>query len=157
MASQGAFYPKMAYNNTYDIQAITQSEFVGSERNLTKAGGCLDTSLECRRLAEEFDPENLGISVKVNQACELADIVCYEDLLVPLYKTGVSTHQHMFCGHRVIRLTMKSKRNPFDITQQYTTTWPPPFLVGFFNQHWVQADLGVPVNFTVSSNAVTNG
>ena len=103
MASQGAFYPKMAYNNTYDIQAITRSEFVHSSRNFTKAGGCLDASLECRRLAKKFDPENLGISVKVNQACELADIVCDNDLLEPFSETGVSPHRHNLCrDHRVI-------------------------------------------------------
>ena len=43
------------------------------------------------------------------------------------------------------------------MAQYPTTTFPPPFVVGFFNQHWVQAALGVPVNFTVSSNSVTDG
>ena len=97
MASQGAFYPKIAYNNTYGVQAITRSEFDQSEKKFTKPGGCLDASLECRRLAEKFDPNNLGISNKVNQACELADVVCYDDLLVPFYETGVSTHQYNLC------------------------------------------------------------
>ena len=93
MASQGAFYPKIAYNNTYGVQAITRSEFDQSEKKFTKPGGCLDTSLQCRLLAEKFDPRNLGISEKVNQACELADVLCYEDLLVPFSESGVSTHQ----------------------------------------------------------------
>lgn len=90
MASQGSFYPKIAYNNTYGIQAITKSEFVGSTRNFTKEGGCLDKSLECRRLATEFDPDNVGISVKVNKACALADSVCLDDLIAPYYNSGVS-------------------------------------------------------------------
>lgn len=43
------------------------------------------------------------------------------------------------------------------MAQYPTTTFPPPFVVGYFNQQWVQAALGVPVNFTVSSNSVTYG
>lgn len=34
--------------------------------------------------------------------------------------------------------------------------WPLNYPVAFFNQHWVQKDLGVPVNFTDDSNIVTN-
>jgi hypothetical protein len=35
-------------------------------------------------------------------------------------------------------------------------TFPPWYPAGFFNQHWVQAALGVPVNFTWSSTRVQN-
>lgn len=157
MATQGAFYPRMAYNNTYGIRAITKSESLKSTRKFLKSGGCLETSLECRQLAAALDPQNLGNNFKVNQACGLADIACYDALLKPFLKSGVSMQPHLFPAHEMVRLIVNLKRNPFDITQQPTTTWPPPFLVGFFNQQWVQADLGVPVNFTVSSNAVTNG
>lgn len=34
--------------------------------------------------------------------------------------------------------------------------YPPSYLLGFFNQDWVQKDLGVPVNFTGNSNLVVN-
>lgn len=29
--------------------------------------------------------------------------------------------------------------------------FPPSYLIGFFNQHWVQGELGVPVNFSANS------
>jgi len=34
--------------------------------------------------------------------------------------------------------------------------FPPSYLIGFFNQHWVQQALGVPVNFTDASFIVDN-
>lgn len=34
--------------------------------------------------------------------------------------------------------------------------WPPNYPTAFFNQQWVQNDLGVPLNLTLDSNTVTN-
>ena len=35
-----------------------------------------------------------------------------------------------------------------------TDFFPPPYAIGYFNQQWVQQALGVPLNFTFSSNLV---
>lgn len=43
----------------------------------------------------------------------------------------------------------------FDITHPGQDSFPPAYLIGYLNQHWVQKALGVPVNHTVSSAAVS--
>jgi hypothetical protein len=97
MTSQGAFYPHIAYNNTYGIEAISKHEYEKSTTAFRKPGGCLDRSFECRRLARELDPENRGDSVEVNEACGVADLVCYKELLVPYGKSGVSILEMDLC------------------------------------------------------------
>lgn len=52
-----------------------------------------------------------------------------------------------------MKLTMR-QRNPFDITQLNITAWPPYYKTAFFNQPWVQEDLGVPLNYTASSEVI---
>lgn len=44
----------------------------------------------------------------------------------------------------------------FDVTQTNLTSTPPHYLENFFNQPWVQQELGVPLNFTSASNPITN-
>lgn len=42
------------------------------------------------------------------------------------------------------------QRNAFDISLINPAVYPPEYRFAFFNQRWVQEDLGVPVNWTVS-------
>ncbi|KAE9375155.1 carboxypeptidase S1 [Stipitochalara longipes BDJ] len=136
MLSQGAFYPEQAFNNTYGIQAITLDEYEATKlAYYQEPGGCRSLTEICRALATEFDPNNYGNVPLVNEACISADNECGNNVLLPLLSTG---------------------RNAFDITQYPTTTFPPPFVAGFANQHWVQDALGVPVNFSVNSNSVSD-
>lgn len=46
------------------------------------------------------------------------------------------------------------QRSPFDITHSNTTLFPKPYIENFFNQPWVQRDLGVPLNFTTGFNNI---
>jgi hypothetical protein len=160
MLSQAAFYPEIAFNNTYNLQAITLDEYEASKLAYSQAGGCRSLTEACRVLATEFDPNNYGSVPLVNEACILASNDCENLVAGPFLSKPVCafpprTERKPFYLEN--KLTRILKRNPLDILQSPTVTFPPPYVVGFFNQHWVQAALRVPVNFTVSSTSVTNG
>lgn len=53
-------------------------------------------------------------------------------------------------------LTITSQRSAFDITLPSPAAFPPAYSIAYYNQRWVQEALGVPVNFTLSSNSVVN-
>jgi hypothetical protein len=46
--------------------------------------------------------------------------------------------------------------NPSDITHPFRDPFPPPYMDGFLNHHWVQKALGVPLNFTYYNQVVNN-
>ena len=90
MLSQGAFYPEQAFNNTYDIQAITPDEYEASKLAYSQEpGGCRSLTETCRALAAELDPNNYGNVPLVNEACIAADNECGNSVLLPLLSTGV--------------------------------------------------------------------
>ena len=49
----------MAYNNTYGLQVIPEDVYKDAKNNFTTAGGCRDQILQCRKLGELYDPDNL--------------------------------------------------------------------------------------------------
>lgn len=53
-------------------------------------------------------------------------------------------------------LTIPLQRSAFDISLPTPAAFPPGYSIAYYNQRWVQEALGVPVNFTLSSNAVVN-
>ena len=53
-------------------------------------------------------------------------------------------------------LTISLQRSVFDITLPSPAAFPPSYGIAYYNQRWVQEALGVPVNFTLSSDAVVN-
>jgi hypothetical protein len=161
MLTQASFYPEMAFNNTYGIQAITLDEYEASKLAYSQPGGCASLTETCRALATEFDPDNHGNVPLVNEACISADSYCGNFVIGPYLTTTVCAFpprtEMSPCIWRTTLTGRFLQRDAFDMAQFPTTTFPPPFVVGFFNQHWVQAALGAPVNFTVASNGVTNG
>jgi hypothetical protein len=56
MLTRASFYPQMAFNNTYGIQAITLDEYEASTLAYSEPGGCRSLTETCRALATEFDP-----------------------------------------------------------------------------------------------------
>lgn len=48
------------------------------------------------------------------------------------------------------------QRSSFDISHPLADPSPHMYAAGFFNQEWVQEDLGAPVNFSWAPNSVTN-
>ncbi|GMG42704.1 unnamed protein product [Aspergillus oryzae var. brunneus] len=91
ITTQGAFYPEYAYNNTYGVQAITETQYEEAKYNWTKPGGCLDMAVQCQELVQKLDPYNFGNNAEVNDVCFAADEYCYENVLAVYALSGVSS------------------------------------------------------------------
>ncbi|KAI9804428.1 MAG: hypothetical protein M1825_001327 [Sarcosagium campestre] len=134
LLTQALSYPEMAYNNTYGIEAISKSAYEKSLRDFSKEGGCKDKIIRCREAADKLDPEDFGDVERVNRICSDADEYCSNTVEGPYID--------------------RSGRGYYDIAHFDPDPFPPNYFVGFLNQHWVQAALGVPVNYTISVNSV---
>ncbi|RFU78906.1 carboxypeptidase s1 a [Trichoderma arundinaceum] len=132
---QTPLYPVFAYNNTYGLQAINESEYQDA---LAAVPQCLNLTDTCRRLADELDPDGWGNNKRVNQACEAAYKFCFGPTLQPFNSKGVNLPQH----------------DLFDFTQLAPDSFPPKFAAGYLNSREAQLALGVPLNFTGLSSAV---
>ena len=96
--------------------------------------GCKDQIINCQALADKYDPDAYGNNDHVNEVCQNATD---------------------YCGNEVEGLYIQySGRNYYDISVIDPDPFPYPYFEGFLSQHWVQGALGVPINFTVSNNAV---
>jgi len=134
LLTQELSYPEMAYNNTYGIQTINETAYQASVDAFNKPGGCRDRIINCNDLAAVGDPNFIGNNVTVNVACQDADSYCSNNVEGP-YIT-------------------ESGRNYYDIAAIDPDPFPPSYFLGFLSQHWVQAALGVPVNYTESVDSV---
>ncbi|KAJ4296257.1 hypothetical protein N0V90_006302 [Kalmusia sp. IMI 367209] len=132
---ESPFYLQMATNNTYGLQTIPEDAYQQALTNLTMDGGCNDLIDQCRAFATA-DPENTGTNATINEACATATQFCFQ------FVQGAYTET--------------SGRNAFDISRPTLSVFPPNYIIGFLNQEWVQKDLGVQVNFTISSNNIVN-
>ncbi len=134
--TQWPSYPQIAFNNTYGIEAVNASIHEAMLHDLNKPGGCLDKIADCRALVPEYDPENIGINATVNQICSDAETYCTEHVRDPYL--------------------LYSGRNYYDMATLDPDPFPAPFYEGFLNQEHVQVALGVPLNWTQSSEAVSD-
>lgn len=73
----------MAYNNTYGVRAVNESVYEGMMEAYYREGGCRDQIEECRGLAREWDPKNMGVNETVNEVCEEAETFCSNHLRDP--------------------------------------------------------------------------
>jgi hypothetical protein len=89
-----------------------------------------------QKMAQEADPDNRGDIDKVNKYCETVEDASGNITILPYIESG--------------------KYGWFDITHPLADPFPAQYVIGFLNQHWVQAALGVPVNFTMSSATVAH-
>ncbi|KAF2401877.1 putative carboxypeptidase S1 [Trichodelitschia bisporula] len=132
--TQEPSYPLMAFNNTYGIEAINETIYKESMDDFTKPGGCADKIKTCQRLAAEKDPTNQGGNEEVNKACSDASDYCQDAVELPYIKL--------------------SGKNYYDIAAPAADPFPPPYMLGFLSQHWVQSALGVPVNYSDALQSV---
>lgn len=130
-------YPKMAYNNTYGIETINKTVYDQAMHNWSRPGGCKDQIKHCRALAAEGDPMMYGNNQTVNKACQKADRLCNNNV------EGVYLEY--------------ADRGYYDIAHKNPDPFPPPYFLGYLNQHWVQGALGVPINYTESVYSVYAG
>ncbi|KAL8687080.1 MAG: hypothetical protein Q9218_006646 [Villophora microphyllina] len=128
-------YPEFAYNNTYGIQAINQTLYQQALDNFNRPNtGCKALILQCQALAAEGDPDATGNNATVNQACIAANNYCSNEVEAQYIND--------------------SGRNYYDIAAIDPDPFPPSYYLGYLAQHYVQAALGVPINYTQSTNGV---
>jgi hypothetical protein len=97
---------------------------------------CLQRIRDCRDATAVSDPGNLGVNANVNQVCEDAETWCRTHLVSPY--------------------TLNSGLDYYDISTQSPPLFPAGFHQGFLNREWVQAELGVLLNWTGSSPQASN-
>ncbi|KAI0406966.1 carboxypeptidase S1 [Xylaria palmicola] len=130
------YYPHMAYNNTYGIQAVNESIYLSMIDAWEREGGCRDQVAQCIEAAEASDPDNIGINATVNKICSDAETFCSTEVRGPYLEY--------------------SNNNYYDIATLNPDPFPASFHYHYLNQPHVQAALGVPLNYTASSEAVSN-
>ncbi|KEF56638.1 uncharacterized protein A1O9_06827 [Exophiala aquamarina CBS 119918] len=130
-------YPEMANNNTYGVKLLPQEVYESSKNNLTKDGGCLQALERCQQLGYEGDPAVMGLNQTVNDFC------------------GFALTQNCLTEVEIAFMAVTGRAS-FDISHPLADPEPHMFAAGFFNQEWVQNDLGAAVNFNWAPDAVTN-
>jgi carboxypeptidase C (cathepsin A) len=80
-------YPHFAYNNTYGIQAINETEFQSALNAFPKCRELVDT---CKAVAAKDDPNTVGNNAAVNTACAGAFEYCFNNMWAGFANSGVS-------------------------------------------------------------------
>ncbi|KAI0131482.1 carboxypeptidase S1-like protein B [Daldinia grandis] len=127
-------YPHIAFNNTYGLETVNETIYLQMIDALEIPGGCRDQINDCRALALEYDPNNIGINTTVNDVCSDAETFCSRYVRDPYLDY--------------------SGRNYYDYASIDPNPFPAPFYNLYLNQPHVQKALGIPLNFTQSSSAV---
>ena len=135
--SQELSYPTIAYNNTYGIQAIDKATYDAALAHWNEPEtGCLAQILQCQAAEAQGDPNNYGNNNSVSDACSEAVYTCNG------YVDGPYSEY--------------SGRNFYDFAAIDPDPFPPNYYLGYLSQAYVQAALGVPVNFTTEATAPYN-
>ncbi|KAF7546310.1 hypothetical protein G7Z17_g8535 [Cylindrodendrum hubeiense] len=122
-------YPSIAYNNTYGIQVFNESVYKAVMSNVTTPKtGCHDLIDNCRAHATAGDPTGQGNNKTVNAACLAASQMCW--------------------GSVQQAYSIYSNHSRFDLAQIWLADDVTDYFTAFYNQRWVQEDLGARVNFT---------
>ncbi|XXG97922.1 hypothetical protein Hte_004238 [Hypoxylon texense] len=129
-------YPHIAYNNTYGLETVNETVYLAMVDALERPGGCRDQIDDCRALALVYDPDNVGVNETVNRVCSSAETFCSSEVRGPYLEY--------------------SGRNYYDYASLDPNPFPAPFYNTYLNQPHVQSALGVPLNFTQSSSAVSS-
>ncbi|KAM0242208.1 hypothetical protein ACHAP5_007295 [Fusarium lateritium] len=129
-------YAQFGHHNTYGLQIFDDKTYQSMVEKIEEPEtGCYALIDRCRALAKQGDPERFGNNKTVNAACAAATKLCFVDIQ--------GTYGAL------------TDRSPFDITHSNLTLFPKPHIQDFFNQRWVQQELGVPLNFTTGFNKIT--
>jgi carboxypeptidase C (cathepsin A) len=85
--TQITYYPEFAYNNTYGLQLINETQY---ETALAASSQCKNMSATCRALADAKDPNGIGNQPDVNEACVGAYMYCFANMHDEFPATTVS-------------------------------------------------------------------
>ena len=81
-------WPDWAYNNTYGVEVVSAQAY----ENMTAAlPECRTKLANCRKIANELDPDENGRNLEVNAVCTEAYGFCFGATQTPYLETGVST------------------------------------------------------------------
>lgn len=134
MLRQTIYFPQMAFNNSYGIQIYNRTIYDQQINTFKKPGGCKDKIERCRRLASAGDPNMYGNNATVNKACIEANDICRYVIEAAFYNYNTRSNN--------------------DIRNFFPDPFPPNYYIGYLNQHWVQAALGVPLNYSFAVRSV---
>ena len=130
---QDEYYPFFAYNNTYGIQAIDQSDQLNDINTYTNE--CVGQINTCRTLMLVTDPEGYGDDPYTNQICEQAQQTC----------------------NGILASYMQSGRYVYDIRQMVPSPDPPAAYQEYLNNETVLETIGAAINYTESNPYVQGG
>lgn len=140
---QSEAYSFMAWNNTYGVVGINETTKHKQLYELYRPDGVLDQIRECQRLdrllqaagGQDEDSRNNIDPDFVESYCRNVSKYQSEVLVSPYLESG--------------------RYGWFDVTHPAADSFPTNYHIGWLNQHWVQKALGVPLNFTWVSPAVS--
>ncbi|KAK1816289.1 hypothetical protein LTR12_009279 [Friedmanniomyces endolithicus] len=132
---QNNAYPYFAYNNTWGIQAVSQTDELNMINDFSGSGLCHDQILQCRAAMNGTDPEGYGDVEITNDLCRQAQLIC-ANISAPYLNAGY---------------------DPYDIRQMLPSPDPPAAYQEYLNNASVLAAIGAQVNYTESSPYVQEG
>ncbi|KAI0139215.1 putative lysosomal protective protein precursor [Pestalotiopsis sp. NC0098] len=138
MAIQGEAYIKFPYNNTYGIQAFNESTYQGYLTNWTRPGGCREQLLDCQDALKERD----GVKPRTTEGADWREIC---------------TKVVDSCSFPAVDSYRHSDHGWYDIGHPAEDPFPAPHMYGYLTQESVLSALGVPVNYSEHSTAVSDG
>lgn len=130
---QDYYYPIFAYNNTYGIQTISQSDELNALNNYTT--DCLSQIQTCRAAVEVTDLEGYGDVNSTNTLCGQAELTCNE----------------------IMGSFLAAGYYPYDIRQKVPSPDPPASYQQYLNYPSVLEAIGAQVNYTESNTYVQEG
>lgn len=130
---QDYYFPIFAYNNTYDIQAIDQTDQLNGLG--TYQDSCAPAIQSCRESMQAEDPEGYGDDDDTNELCSDAQYKC----------------------NALQRAYVDSGRYLYDIRQELPSPDPPAAYQEYLNNQTVLAAIGARINYTESNPYVQQG
>jgi Serine carboxypeptidase len=130
---QAPFYPAMAVNNTYGLQAISLTRANLASASFYAAGGCQDLISQCRSAVQALDPTDRGNVSSVNDICMSAQESCLINVMEPYSDSG---------------------RSYYDIGHLIPDPFPPSTYLEYLNSASFLSAIGSPVNYTESNIVV---
>ena len=132
---QDYYYPFYAYNNTYGIQAISETDEINSLQDYSGANKCQAQIQNCRSAMSSTDPNGYGDVDATNQLCEQAAFTC----------------------NNVTAAYINAGYDPYDIRQKDPSPDPPAAYQEYLNNGSVLAAIGAKVNYTEANKYVQQG
>lgn len=121
-----------AFNNTYGVQAITQTEELNGLGDYSNTNACHASILACRNAMSSTDPDGYGDVASTNLLCENAQYTC-NNITIAYQESGYSV---------------------YDIRVKDPSPYAPAAYQEYLNQAAVQKAIGARVNYTESNSLV---